>query len=494
MSSPSRPRRRAAFKGNYGDLEKTNGIDGSGSEPEVESDVEDDDVVAEEAPQTPRKRRPPVKRTNTDLDRSARKRAAKVIFQKQFENEEADTFDADKLLAERVIADEDVPNPLTMSPIRKLLATANTDFSEEDGSQSLFLDGSEGYFDQHKVREKISTTPFSKAPNIEYQDYSKWVQANKSRNKDGIDFLKSMYKKTYSQWYFELTQGFGLVFYGIGSKRDLLMDFVQEKIPNEMPVFVANGYNPATQFKEILLGCVNILVKTEEIRAAMPRHPPDMLTALLNYLEDQPDTPLMVLLIHNIDGESIRSDRSQAILSRLCSAKQIWTVCSVDHIQAPIMWDAAKLAQFRFIWHDVTTYESYIVESSFDDPLALGKNRSAVAGKGIKFVLKSLTANARSLYKQLICHQIDRMTELLPQSDTATVGSTTYGIEFKSFYRKCVEELIVSNELNFRTMLSEFIDHKMAVNTKNLSGVETVYAPFTRDACETILDELMEME
>jgi len=65
------------------------------------------------------------------------------------------------------------------------------------------------------------------------------------------------------------------------------------------------------------------------------------------------------------------------------------------------------------------------------------------------------------------------MTEQLPD-DNNIIGTAGHGIEFKAFYQKCVEEFVVSNELNFKTMLVEFYEHKMAVSSKDSSGVERI--------------------
>lgn len=371
------------------------------------------------------------------------------------------------------------------------------DFKGTDIMAALFLDGYEGYFDQHKTRDKISTVPFSRAPTVEFKEFIQNVDLSRTFYRDSRDFLLSLYRTMFTQWYFELSQGYSLLFYGVGSKRNLLLEFVTSTIPEEIPVLVVNGYNPATSFKELLNSLIPILIEDNSLK--LPKNTPDLLQVTLDYLESKrkaPSTglykPKVVLLVHNIDGESLRSDKTQAFLSKLSSAKEIWIVATIDHISAPIMWDAAKLALYNFLWHDLTTYESYAIETSFDDALALGKVRTAAGNKGVKYVLSSLTMKARGLYRVLICHQIETMsTELHGTADDQrnVAGTALYGIEFKLLYQKCVEEFIVSNELNFRTMLTEFIDHKMAVITKDQSGTEIVYIPYTKETMERILEE-----
>lgn len=363
--------------------------------------------------------------------------------------------------------------------------------------ETLFLDGSEGYFDQHKSREKISTTPFSRAPSLEYKEFIDYVEMSRGFNSEAREFLVSLYHTMFPQWYFELTQGFSLLFYGVGSKRTLLLDFMTT-IPKEIPVLVANGYNPSVSFKEILNSLVPILAP-DYTGPKFPKNTPDLLQALLDYLEetrapmsDPTDInnylPKVVLLVNNINGESLRSDRIQNLMSRLTSVREVWLVATIDNINAPMMWDAAKLAVFNFLWHDVTTFESYAIETSFDDPLSLGMVRTAAGSKGVQYVLSSLTPKARGLYKALIYLQIDTMSLNGPDSENLP-GSIQVAVELSKLYKQCISEFLVSNEMNFRTMLTEFIDHKMIMLTKDSSGTEVLYIPYAKEAMEKIIED-----
>lgn len=379
------------------------------------------------------------------------------------------------------------------------------DYPEEDQEEelmgradveTLFLDGSEGYFDQHKSREKISTTPFSRAPSLEYKEFIEYIEQSRSFNTEAREFLVSLYHTMFTQWYFELTQGFSLLFYGVGSKRTLLLDFMTT-IPKEIPVLVANGYNPSVSFKEILNSLVPVLAP-DYSGPKFPKNTPDLLQALLDYLDEtRPPVsdvknidfylPKVILLVNNINGESFRSSRVQNMLSRLVSIKEVWLVASIDNINAPMMWDAAKLAIYNFLWHDVTTFESYAIETSFDDPLSLGMVRTAAGSKGVEYVLSSLTPKARGLYKVLIYLQIEIMSLHGSDSENAP-GSSQTAVELSKLYKQCISEFLVSNEMNFRTMLTEFIDHKMITLTKDSSGTEIVFIPYTKEFMEKIIE------
>jgi origin recognition complex subunit 2 len=87
----------------------------------------------------------------------------------------------------------------------------------------------------------------------------------------------------FSQWSFELSQGFNLLFYGVGSKRDLVMEFVEQAL--DLTTLVVNGYNPATTLKEILNSSVSALVPDERTRKAFPKTPTELVNALVRHMD-----------------------------------------------------------------------------------------------------------------------------------------------------------------------------------------------------------------
>ena len=54
------------------------------------------------------------------------------------------------------------------------------------------------------------------------------------------------------------------------------------------------------------------------------------------------------LLINNIDGVSLRSPEAQATLADLASTGVVRVVASLDHVNAPLLWDKKLLARFNW--------------------------------------------------------------------------------------------------------------------------------------------------
>lgn len=357
------------------------------------------------------------------------------------------------------------------------------------GSNVLFTDGFEGYFDQHKQREKISTTPFARAPQL---DSSEYVQLLANMNDiEGylpIQQNRSHYfKQFYNQWALELEQGFSVLLYGYGSKLELMDDFLTTWDPST-PVIGVNGYNPATNFKDILNACVATVVP-EEVYNTWLRQPSERLLIFLEYLEEQ-KTPF-VLFVNSIDGVALRDPKTQSFLARLVQSPCVTFIASADHLNAPMLWSEEMANRFNFVWHHCTTYKPYMVETSYMDVLSLGASRASVGVAAVKTVLESLTVNAQNLYNLLVTVQYENMVEK-GVNDPNTMSIPQHGVEMGLFYNMCVRKFITSSEVNFKVMLSEFKEHKMAQVVRDKTGQEMVFVPYSFDDLEQIIGDFDE--
>lgn len=357
---------------------------------------------------------------------------------------------------------------------------------DEQGSKSLFLDGFEGYFDQHKSREKISTTRFDDVPELTYADIRSKVQAEAKSWERQRAVMKHDYREMFDQWAYELNNGFSLLFYGVGSKHDLMNEFASTTLEHHQ-VLVVNGFNPDTNIREVLSEVASATLPKNVVNA-LPKLPNETITAIAKRYEEKPLKNDLTIVIHNIDGEALRSDKDQVVLTRLAAASpHIHIIASVDHLYAPMLWDVGKTASsFKWVFHQMHTYEKYTIETEFDSQLTMGKESTLGNTKGAQYVLASLPENSKKLYNLLLFHQMETLIEEDPQAQ----ASAAHGMEFQLLYKKCVEEFIVSNELNFRTMLTEFIEHAMIKSTKDASGNETLYIPLKKEAVEHMVEEI----
>lgn len=373
-----------------------------------------------------------------------------------------------------------------------------------------FLDTFEGYLDQKKSsrREKSGNT-MAAAPEVTRDEFALISNLfNKMFLKKKREKLYELQNKMFSQYWFELTQGFTLLFYGIGSKREFLEKFAvqylspklkqiqlylnddQKRSPTRqtkeqlgVPCIVINGYNPTCSYRDVFKDVSNILFPEELARSETKywgNHVIIQVNKMIAFYETQPRDIKLILVVHNIDGPSVRKELFQAMLSALAQIKQIAIVASVDHIYAPLLWDNKKAQNYNFIFHDVTNYEPYSVESSFHDVMKMGKRDTVTGAEGAKYVLESLTINSKKLFKLLVETQISKLQKEKNGNKVPPMkrSSPTSGLEFQHLAQLCAQEFIASNDISLRTMLREFIEHNMITISKTTAGVEYVWVPY----------------
>ena len=191
----------------------------------------------------------------------------------------------------------------------------------------------------------------------------------------------------FPKWLSLLHRGFSIVCYGLGSKKSLLHDFHERLLANRDTV-VVNGFFPSLTIKQILgtisediLGIIGNFSSTSE-------HLEEIFSAL---------TTDIYILIHNIDGPTLRTNKVQSALASLASHPLVHLVCSIDHINAPLIWDQQCLSKLNFIWFDCTTFLPYLEEAGGADNLMVRKT-GQLALASLSSVWASLTPNAKKIY------------------------------------------------------------------------------------------------
>lgn len=386
----------------------------------------------------------------------------------------------------------------------KLMAAPEIDTNDDSLLQTdpslkqkvLFHDGYEAYFEHNQTRGRISKSSMTMAPEMTYEEFNRYNKLLDLICTEPIKSVNNLYEFQFSQWLFELQEGFNLIFYGIGSKRNLLHKFLRDFIlplDRRAKCIVINGYNSEFNLRMLMREIWNVCFKKS--LPASRETPETCNFTHVEFMKPKNRNRKLYILLNNIDGDSLRNDDLQYMLSEIARIKQVSLICSMDNLNTPVFWDASVLSNFNFIWHNTSTFQSYFTEVSFKDPLSIGKTDELVGSRGAKYVLSSLTGNAKNLYKNLILQQLEKIdmyigddTKLLENRGNIR-GSVKSCISLREFYELCVSEFIISNDISFRTILGEFVEHKMCNLTRDTAGTEILYIQFTVDEIEKLLDE-----
>ncbi|XP_025904167.1 origin recognition complex subunit 2 [Nothoprocta perdicaria] len=274
-----------------------------------------------------------------------------------------------------------------------------------------------------------------------------------------IKELNQQHESLFSKWMLQLHLGFNIVLYGLGSKRDLLEKFRTSVLQDSVHL-VVNGYFPSITVRSILNSI------TEEVleHTGTFRSPLDQLEFIVKRFKEDSSLELYVL-IHNLDSQMLRGERSQQILAQLSSLPSVYLIASIDHINAPLMWDQAKQSLYNWLWYETTTFTPYVEETSYENSLLVQQSGS-LALSSLTHVLRSLTPNARGIFRLLAQYQLENK------------DNPSYpGLSFQDFYQQCREAFLVNSDLTLRAQLTEFRDHKLIRTKRGADGVEYLLIP-----------------
>ncbi|KAJ1646768.1 Origin recognition complex subunit 2 [Coemansia asiatica] len=342
----------------------------------------------------------------------------------------------------------------------------------------------ERYFqDLHTTKgSKTSDNTLSKLPPLSQAECRAILSKVSIKHKDELELLETLHHRQFNQWYFELSCGFNLVFYGYGSKRRLL-NILATSLSAKAPAVIVNGYFPTLNFKQTLEKIITEILGFGDTTGSVT----DLASLINGYFESKSrDVDRMYIVIHNIDGPCLR--KHQAALAVLASCKNIHMMASIDHIEAPLIWDSSTVTRFNWAWHDLTTFEPYTVETSYEN---YGTETTEIGPRGVLHVLASLTENAKNIFRILAEYQI---SESVMDGDIASAskkaGAKVPEMPYNGYFAACRDQFLVSSEMTFRSQLTEFRDHKVIQSRHATDGTEFVHIPLDAATLGTILESM----
>ncbi|KAI0552192.1 origin recognition complex subunit 2-domain-containing protein [Xylaria curta] len=409
-------------------------------------------------------------------DRSARKKSARALIEKVVggvssdeevdediareiyeSSEDDDTTGKDTTGAHPIEGDtEELPDTAATPPKKPYGRTkVKTRVRKRSPTPPRHLPPHELYFAQNRPgAAKTSNNTLASLAFLTHEEYFSLLREYKDSHEDDIEFLDSIHVQSFPQWSFELSQGFSVCLYGYGSKRALLHKFAKY-VSNTIlhhgnhRIIVVNGYVRAnmSSLRDILSVIAGAIEPKHKLAAGGPSVMMDNLKGLLS----AHDITITVVL-NSIDAISLRRPGFQPVLAQLAAHPQIQFICSADTPDFTLLWDSSLRSSFGFVFHDCTTFVPFTTELEIIDDVheLLGRRARRVGGKeGVTYVLRSLTDNARNLYRLLVGEV------LVAVDDEADSGGENPGVEYRMIYNKAVEEFICSSEMAFRTLLKE---------------------------------------
>lgn len=352
------------------------------------------------------------------------------------------------------------------------------DFGDDVGGATGFSEQAlrDDYFHQSKRRKTTSNRTLAKldAAIMDQTEVAELLSTVDVPYDHARRVLHQNIESNTSSWPAYLAHNFNILCYGFGSKKRMIMEFVAKRLANSV-VMVVNGYFPSLSVKQIL----KTLIEESLGYDGSFRHVSEQLRFIKSKFNDlSVNVPEHYVIIHNIDGATIRNETSQMVLSTLAEMSKIHMIASIDHINAPLMWDHEKLSRFNWVWVDCTTFEPYVNELSYDNTVASRSGGVTVAGA--MEVMRSLTKNGRQVFWILLLHQMEHGSE-----------ADYHGMRFNKYLAQCQKQFAAHNDSRLRSYMTELLDHKL-ITTAKPAGVEHVKIPSQNTVLQAVLDNLVQ--
>lgn len=289
----------------------------------------------------------------------------------------------------------------------------------------------------------------------------------------------------FPQWIQQLRLGTNLALYGYGSKGQLLDRFVPRLREEAYHVFrvrtfdvpASAGVGPTNLLQVVQTILKNVFPSSDRLG----RNTREAAEVLSVQLMREPEIKI-ALLVEMADAPSWRSADTWAALGKLAQLRHFCLLLTFEHVNSALLGDSRSWAALSLAWHNVTSLRPYGAELSILQGMGpQGADGGESKCQGAKFVLASLTRTARSVYRVLLEYQMgvagDRMErasegeedgEADDAGDGNGHGGDSMGLSLVSWYQRCQEQFLVSNEVAFRTQLAEFIDHELVRATDGL--------------------------
>nr|XP_045597029.1 origin recognition complex subunit 2-like [Procambarus clarkii] len=322
---------------------------------------------------------------------------------------------------------------------------------------------SDDYFTSNGDTGKIVTSDHTlsrlETPRLSSEALQTILSSVAASHKEERAALIEEHRNMFPRWMTFLCEGFSIFLYGLGSKKQLISKFQQEYLP-DFDHIVVNGFFPSLTLKNILNNITeDILDHTGSFHSVQEQ------LEFIHEFYTKTSAESLFIIIHNIDGPMLRGEKAQSAIAYLASIPNVHLLASIDHINAPLIFDSSKMSQYNALWCDATTLAPYSEETSYENSMLVQQSGS-LALSSLIHVFRSLTPNAKGIFLLLAKHQLD-------QKD----NSSYIGLSFNDMYQRCRETFLVNSDLTLRAQLTEFRDHKLIRSKKGLDGVENLLIP-----------------
>lgn len=324
------------------------------------------------------------------------------------------------------------------------------------------------YFEAYRGSVRTSNLTLASLNILPAAELEKALKVLKDPLQDKQQALHSELQSRFPQLSYILAAGHSLLFHGYGSKKSVLDDFAEHQA-DYTPVLVVNGFNPTISLRTVLgqlasdvLGITGTFAKRTLL---------DYVEAIRAGIGSKEAT----LVVHNIDGPALRAAETQNALAQLSTVPNLGLVASVDHMNAPLLWDGVMYSRFAWAWIKADTFVPYVVETVFcSKPLLHGGGERQV--EGAIALLNSLSERARKVFRELAKRQtggaVLREGESKDDAEGPQMRTT-----FNELFELSKEQFLASDPTSLQVILTELQTHQLLECRRGADAASQLWIP-----------------
>lgn len=266
-----------------------------------------------------------------------------------------------------------------------------------------------------------------------------------------------------------MKNGFNLLFYGVGSKIDLIKYFETDALCDSIRV-VINGYYKSISSKMIIDSIMHH-IKSDLSYQNHSHNQMDILnqTIKINKFFAENDRRLYII-IHSLDDLARNNpDTFNLILNELCSPPaKIHVIASVNHQYSPILIKDS----LNFLWIETNTFEPYVQELQSSKISHIEKDNT----EKIKSSAFSILSSLSDKFIKFFCVYIHIVIRESPEE----------GVSKDELYTKCKKLLITTDKNSFYEKLNTFIECGLLIKNKK---TDLIKSPLNEEIMKEVLKQ-----
>ncbi|KAI0562230.1 origin recognition complex subunit 2 ORC2 [Gracilaria domingensis] len=356
----------------------------------------------------------------------------------------------------------------------EVISKAIQDVQEEEE-----IGAGRSYFEAHKGVVRTSNLTLANLSIASQEQLENALHNFEHPLKREQEFQLDTLRKCFQQYLYILEASHSLLFYGFGSKKKLLDEFAQY-LTKSHAIMVVNAFNPTLSLRSILAQIAKDFLNCDGF-------PKRTLSDYIDAIRRNVRHHRIGIVIHNIDGPSLRSSENQNVLATLSSIPGISIAASIDHVNAPLLWDGAMYSKFEWAWIKADTFAPYDAETVYSSkPLLHGGRERRV--EGAVALLTSLSKRARQVFEVLAQRQLD--ADHAKSTTHSAISRTT----FNQLFEITKEKFLTTDANTLRGILTELHTHDLLQSKRGADAAEQLWIPLHKAQLEAIILEINSVE